>query len=80
MHMKYDYNPLSNSTKSDPVAQNAIKNVMYDEKTKEKKNERRFINKIIKRLNYFLDKCGFFLLDISIISKKYSTEFNYRKK
>ena len=49
--MKYDYNPLSNPTKSDQVAQNAIKNVMYDEKTKEKKNERRFINKIIKRLN-----------------------------
>ena len=35
--MKYDYNPLSNRTKSDPVSENAINNIMHNDKIKEKK-------------------------------------------
>ena len=48
---------------------------------KEKKEERSFMNKFMKKLAYFLDKQGYFLLNISVISKKYGTEFNkiYRK-
>ncbi len=81
MHMKYDYNPLSNRTKSDPVSENAINNIMHNDKIKEKKEERSFMNKFMKKLAYFLDKQGYFLLNISVISKKYGTEFNkiYRK-
>ena len=29
--MKYDYNPLSNRTKSDPVSENAINNIMHND-------------------------------------------------
>lgn len=79
--MKYDYNPLSNRTKSDPVSENAINNIMHNDTIKEKKEERSFMNKFMKKLAYFLDKQGYFLLNISVISKKYGTEFNkiYRK-
>ena len=51
------------------------------EEVKEKKEERSFMNKFMKKLAYFLDKQGYFLLNISVISKKYGTEFNkiYRK-
>lgn len=46
-----------------------------------KEIERSFMNKFMKKLAYFLDKQGYFLLNISVISKKYGTEFNkiYRK-
>lgn len=37
--MKYDYNPLSNRTKSDPVSENAINNIMHNDKIKEKKKK-----------------------------------------
>ena len=65
--MKYDYNPLSNRTKSDPVSENAINNIMHNDKIKEKKEERSFMNKFMKKLAYFLDKQGYFLLNISVI-------------
>ena len=61
--MKYDYNPLSNRTKSDPVSENAINNIMHNDKIKEKKEERSFMNKFMKKLAYFLDKQGYFLLN-----------------
>ena len=52
--MKYDYNPLSNRTKSDPVSENAINNIMHNDKIKEKKEERSFMNKFMKKLPSFI--------------------------